>query len=268
MANVHCQSCGRTYDYEKYGCCPNCGAYNRRPRREWVDVDGTVHHGIRKQEKVCYEKKTCYEEKVCFEEQARPARKKNPLRQLEQELHKAERTVRQAAPRKSHASGKGKASGGIFIAVFIISMLSVMLPSMIRSCQAKIDEGGHGVTVTPAQEEIPAEPAEVYYLSQGESFQWYGEEAWVSGYDTTELEDGYMEVSVLLYYPWEREELPEMPELYHSDGISPPLTMDPPDGGDLWRLNYHISTQDTSWLMVEFVDSDDTEYDVVLDVQK
>lgn len=57
MANVHCQSCGRTYDYEKYGCCPNCGAYNRRPRREWVDVDGTVHHGARKQEKVCYEKR-------------------------------------------------------------------------------------------------------------------------------------------------------------------------------------------------------------------
>ena len=132
MANVHCQSCGRTYDYEKYGCCPNCGAYNRRPRREWVDVDGTVHHGIRQPEKVCYEKKTCYEEKVCFEEQARPARKKNPLRQLEQELHKAERTVRQAAPRKSPASGKEKASGGIFIAVFIISMLSVMLPSMME----------------------------------------------------------------------------------------------------------------------------------------
>lgn len=76
MANVHCQSCGRTYDYEKYGCCPNCGAYNRRPRREWVDVDGTVHHGASKQEKVCYEKKTCYEKKVCFEEQARPAKKR------------------------------------------------------------------------------------------------------------------------------------------------------------------------------------------------
>ena len=123
----------------------------------------------------------------------------------------------------------------------------------------------HGVTVTPAQEETPVEPAEVYYLSQGESFQWYGEEAWVSGYNTTELEDGYMEVSVLLYYPEEREELPEMPELYHSDGISPPLTMDPPDGGDLWRLNFRISTQDTSWLMMEFTDSDDTEYDVILE---
>ena len=61
------------------------------------------------------------------------------------------------------------------------------------------------------------------------------------------------------------EELPEMPELYHSDGISPPLTLDPPDGGDLWRLNYHISTQDTSWLMVEFTDLDDTEYDVILE---
>ena len=72
------------------------------------------------------------------------------------------------------------------------------------------------MTVTPAQEEIPAEPAEVY-LSQGESFQWYGEEAWVSGYNTTELEDGYMEVSVLLYYPEEREELPEMPGL-EADG--------------------------------------------------
>ena len=101
------------------------------------------------------------------------------LRQLEQELHKAERTVRQAAPRKSHASGKEKASGGIFMAVFIVAFLSALLPSMIRSCQAKIDEGGHRVTVTPAQEEIPAEPAEVYYLSQGESFQWYGETAWV-----------------------------------------------------------------------------------------
>ena len=261
MANVHCQSCGRTYDYEKYGCCPNCGAYNRRPRREWVDVDGTVHHGSRKQEKVCYEKKTCYEEKVCFEEQARPARKKNPLRQLEQQL-KVEHTVR---PAGGKGSGKGKVADGIFTAVFIVAFLSALLPSMIRSCQAKIDEGGHWVTVTPSQDETPAEPAEVYYLSQGESFQWYGETAWVSGYDTTELEDGYMEVSVLLYYPEEREELPEMPELYHSDGISLPLTLDPPNGGDLWRLTFRISTQVTSWLMVEFIDSDDTEYDVILE---
>ena len=47
------------------------------------------------------------------------------------------------------------------------------------------DEQNRKLGVTPAQEEIPAEPAEVYYLSQGESFQWYGETAWVSGYDTT-----------------------------------------------------------------------------------
>lgn len=173
MANVHCQSCGRTYDYEKYGCCPNCGAYNRRPRREWVDVDGTVHHGSRKQEKVCYEKKTCHEKKVCFEEQARPARKKNPLRQLEQQL-KVEHTVR---PVGGKGNGKGKVADGIFTAVFIVAFLSALLPSMIRSCQAKIDEGGHRVTVTPSQDETPAEPAEVYYLSQGESFQWYGETA-------------------------------------------------------------------------------------------
>ena len=44
MAMVQCKACGKIYDYEKNGCCPSCGAYNRPPRRERVDADGTVHH--------------------------------------------------------------------------------------------------------------------------------------------------------------------------------------------------------------------------------
>lgn len=44
MATVHCKACGKSYNYEKNGCCPECGAYNRPPRRERVDADGTVHH--------------------------------------------------------------------------------------------------------------------------------------------------------------------------------------------------------------------------------
>ena len=44
MAMVQCKACGKIYDYEKNGCCPSCGAYNRPPRRERVDADGTVPH--------------------------------------------------------------------------------------------------------------------------------------------------------------------------------------------------------------------------------
>ena len=36
MATVHCKACGKSYNYEKNGCCPECGAYNRPPRREQV----------------------------------------------------------------------------------------------------------------------------------------------------------------------------------------------------------------------------------------
>lgn len=31
MATVHCKACGKSYNYEKNGCCPECGAYNRPP---------------------------------------------------------------------------------------------------------------------------------------------------------------------------------------------------------------------------------------------
>ena len=70
MASIRCKACGCTYDYNKEGMCPKCGAYNRPPRRERVDPDGSIHyleprdaavpphHG----KKICYEKKTCYGE--------------------------------------------------------------------------------------------------------------------------------------------------------------------------------------------------------------
>lgn len=77
MATVHCKACGKSYNYEKNGCCPECGAYNRPPRRERVDADGTVHHltgqerrSVPRGGKVCFEKKECHEKKVCFEDEA------------------------------------------------------------------------------------------------------------------------------------------------------------------------------------------------------
>ena len=67
MATIHCKACGKSYNYEKNGCCPECGAYNRPPRRERVDADGTVHHltgqerrSVPRGGKVCFEKKECH----------------------------------------------------------------------------------------------------------------------------------------------------------------------------------------------------------------
>ncbi len=80
MATIHCKACGTIYRYEKEGCCPNCGAYNRPPKRESVRSDGTVQHMTdaafekrqhHAQGKVCFEQKECHEEKVCYEDQAR-----------------------------------------------------------------------------------------------------------------------------------------------------------------------------------------------------
>ena len=63
MATLRCKSCGRVYSYEKNGTCPKCGAYNRPPRKEIVEADGTIHY-VTTEQKVCYEEKECHEEDV------------------------------------------------------------------------------------------------------------------------------------------------------------------------------------------------------------
>lgn len=74
MVKITCQACGRRYDYAKEGLCPNCGAYNRPPRRETVDVDGVVHHLDVAEESVPPQGKVCYEEKECLEDTPRRVR--------------------------------------------------------------------------------------------------------------------------------------------------------------------------------------------------
>ena len=75
MPIIRCKTCGRTYSYEKQGMCPKCGAYNRPPRRERIDPDGSIHYlddrsaitgavPNHPRNKVCYEKKVCYEEQT------------------------------------------------------------------------------------------------------------------------------------------------------------------------------------------------------------
>lgn len=75
MSMVRCKACGKNYRYEENGCCPSCGAYNRPPRREMVEADGTVHHLDNRAASTgrmpSGEGKVCFEEKTCYEEQAR-----------------------------------------------------------------------------------------------------------------------------------------------------------------------------------------------------
>ena len=86
MANIRCKACGTAYRYEKEGCCPNCGAYNRPPKRERVNADGTVQHmtdyAYERRNgdvgKVCFEEKECHEEKVCYEDQVRQSNRRGP----------------------------------------------------------------------------------------------------------------------------------------------------------------------------------------------
>ncbi len=117
MASIRCKACGKIYD-SREGFCPKCGAYNRPPRREWVDADGEIHFAqqekvcYEQKEKVCYEQKECHEEKVCYEEKVRRPR----------------RPVQRRVPKKNTASG----AIGAVIAVSIL----IVLINTLRGCVA------------------------------------------------------------------------------------------------------------------------------------
>ena len=100
MASIRCKACGKAYDYRKEGFCPKCGAYNRPPRQEWVDAEGTVHYAGQEKE--------CYEEKVCYEEQTR---RPKPY-------------IRQHVPKK-----------GIIGAVIAVIVIIIQL-NLVRGCVA------------------------------------------------------------------------------------------------------------------------------------
>lgn len=135
MATVHCKACGKSYNYEKNGCCPECGAYNRPPRREQVYADGTVHHldgssrrPVPNGDKVCYERKENHQKKVCFEDQARQVREK---------LNNLSRPARQVS-----------LVGVLVAGLIVLSLVS----SIVSSCQARRTDYSID-PVTPATQE-------------------------------------------------------------------------------------------------------------------
>jgi len=139
MATIRCKACGKLYVYEKEGCCPGCGAYNRPPKRERVNPDGTVQHmtdaayAKRKAAagKVCFEEKECHEEKVCYEDQARHGKRKSGSYTDHGEKTRASARTRATvgaaqmlnqlgnSNRRSGKKAKGRSAMGIILAAII-----------------------------------------------------------------------------------------------------------------------------------------------------
>ena len=146
MASIRCKACGKTYD-SREGFCPKCGAYNRPPRREWVDAEGGVHYA--QQEKVCYEQKECHEEKVCYEEQTRRPRPH----------------IRWHVPKKNTASG----AIGAVIAVSIV----IVLINTLRGVSGDIFDRNEPMPDYGCEQVAPAEEIEATvreYAEIGASF--------------------------------------------------------------------------------------------------
>ncbi len=145
MPAIRCKACGKTYD-SREGFCPKCGAYNRPPRREWVDAGGDVHYA--EQEKVCYEQKECHEEKVCYENQTRRPRPH----------------IRRPA------AGKSPSSAATFIAV---AVAVIVLFAVLRGVSGDIFDRNEPMPDYGCEQVAPAEEIEATvreYAEIGASF--------------------------------------------------------------------------------------------------
>jgi len=147
MISVTCRTCGKRYDYSKDGCCPECGAYNRPPRHELVNADGTVRHLTDAEfagRKSAVLDKVCFEDKECYEDEARPA---------------SRRAARPAAVRKTASP---RAVFTVLLTIFVIIFIGAVIAGILE------DFG--------ASETEPAAAAETWEEPSGASGGDYG--AW------------------------------------------------------------------------------------------
>ena len=148
MAMIRCKSCGKRYKYEVEGCCPDCGAYNRPPKHERVNADGTVQHMTdaayekrkKAQDKVCFEEKECYEEKVCYEDQARRSSHEHAARTTNSAFNIPAASVRA----KKQTAKKPRSFAGIVV------ILVALLGSLISLAGNLLDHHNSEPEVTPA----------------------------------------------------------------------------------------------------------------------
>ena len=205
MPAIRCKACGKTYD-SREGFCPKCGAYNRPPRREWVDAGGDVHYA--EQEKVCYEQKECHEEKVCYENQTRRPRPH----------------IQWHVPKKNTASG----AIGAVIAVSIV----IVLINTLRGVSGDIFDRNEPTPDYGCEQVAPAEEIESTvreYAELGATF-YLEDSAFVVAY--TELDHENLS---LLAYVVEEGDYQTFPDLIWVDD----------DGFENWYYPEDVVVSDT-----------------------
>ena len=132
MASIRCKACGCTYDYNKEGMCPKCGAYNRPPRRERVDPDGSIHYLEPRDAAVPPHrgKKVCYEQKPCYEEQPRRPRQPAGTGETDdlcaQEWEKLKGSVQRLRTRYQTMDKKQRGNVGKFIIAVVIGLVLLL----------------------------------------------------------------------------------------------------------------------------------------------
>ena len=216
MATIHCKACGKSYNYEKNGCCPECGAYNRPPRREQVYADGTVHHldgssrrPVPNGDKVCYERKENHQKKVCFEDQARQVREK-----------------------LNNLSGPAREVSlvGVLVAGLIILSL---VSSIVSSCQAR-------------QPDYPVDPVTPATQEPAVAQEWLDWDTWQGGRVGllgASYEDGVLQVELEIHRDPGDVLLDDL-QLYCVDEDGQELTLPPFKGScqeRYWTLHFDLS---------------------------
>lgn len=132
MASIRCKACGCTYDYNKEGMCPKCGAYNRPPRRERVDPDGSIHYLEPRDAAVPPHrgKKVCYEQKTCYEEQTRRPRQPAGTGETDdlcaQEWEKLKGSVQRLRTRYQTMDKKQRGNVGKIIIAVVIGLVLLL----------------------------------------------------------------------------------------------------------------------------------------------
>lgn len=152
MPNIRCKTCGRTYSYEKQGMCPKCGAYNRPPRRERVDPDGSVHY-LDDRSAITGVVPNHPRDKVCYEEQAKKPSAAGTMRSAAERFSKM--------PKKKRESAAASLVGVVLALIFSISG--------IRSCQADLARR----FTTPEPDYPISEPVYPAYEAEADSVLTY-----------------------------------------------------------------------------------------------
>ena len=217
---VKCKACGKRYDYKEHGCCPECGAYNRPPQRNRVDVDGTVHHMSdadflenREARRRSQGEKVCFEQDVCYEDQARTVR--SGSKSWEDHLNEGVAWLQKQS--KKRQKGKGGSKKPVITGIVILVLFSA-LPTILSTCIRVVNNIDSGlenvftdtVTVKPEQITYASEEADLM-----EPFQWWGAETMVvEASIDPEAETNHVMVVV------EGDDVWDMPMLYYklSDG--------------------------------------------------